>query len=302
MARPGGRAGGPGSARAPGADHIARGVQRCPVSGTIDPCPKPSATRGAGRIASMSSRPPARLLTSEGWQRWIRVRATNGLSRYSLRNQWLIGLRVPRPRDLAHLRRRLPRVPGSQPLCPQGRDRDQYPRPRRGQATGRQRRGDRREARLLSHRARLRRLDDRPAARRGARAARAPGAADRGRQPRHLIARLQHLAADLGYGVEIRELPEHHRQARTLVHELAHALGLGYQQYGRQQAEVLVDCVTYVVCSSVGLDVGGESIRTSPAGAKTAPSTPSASTPRPHRHRRAADRGRHRHERGNVER
>ena len=30
------------------------------------------------------------LLTSDGWQRWIRVRATNGLARYSLRNQWLI--------------------------------------------------------------------------------------------------------------------------------------------------------------------------------------------------------------------
>jgi N-terminal domain of anti-restriction factor ArdC len=30
------------------------------------------------------------LLTTEGWKRWIRVRATNGLSRYSLRNQWLI--------------------------------------------------------------------------------------------------------------------------------------------------------------------------------------------------------------------
>jgi N-terminal domain of anti-restriction factor ArdC len=30
------------------------------------------------------------LLTSEGWQRWIKVRATNGLSHYSLRNQWLI--------------------------------------------------------------------------------------------------------------------------------------------------------------------------------------------------------------------
>jgi len=50
------------------------------------------------------------------------------------------------------------------------------------------------------------------------------------------------------------------RQVRTLVHELAHALGLGYGQYGREKAEVLVDCVTYVVCSSVGLDVGGESI------------------------------------------
>ena len=47
---------------------------------------------------------------------------------------------------------------------------------------------------------------------------------------------------------------------RTLVHELVHALGLGYGQYGRDKAEVLVDCVTYVVCSSVGLDVGGESI------------------------------------------
>jgi N-terminal domain of anti-restriction factor ArdC len=32
------------------------------------------------------------LLTTEGWRRWIRVRATNGLSRYSLRNQWLIAI------------------------------------------------------------------------------------------------------------------------------------------------------------------------------------------------------------------
>ena len=32
------------------------------------------------------------LLTSEGWRRWIKVRASNGLSRYSLRNQWLIAI------------------------------------------------------------------------------------------------------------------------------------------------------------------------------------------------------------------
>src|SRR5215217_982777 len=32
------------------------------------------------------------LLTTEGRRRWIRVRATNGLSRYSLRNQWLIAI------------------------------------------------------------------------------------------------------------------------------------------------------------------------------------------------------------------
>jgi N-terminal domain of anti-restriction factor ArdC len=32
------------------------------------------------------------LLTSDGWQRWIGVRATNGLPGYSLRNQWLIAI------------------------------------------------------------------------------------------------------------------------------------------------------------------------------------------------------------------
>src|SRR4051812_21564571 len=32
------------------------------------------------------------LLTSDGWRRWIKVRASNGLSRYSLNNQWLIAL------------------------------------------------------------------------------------------------------------------------------------------------------------------------------------------------------------------
>ena len=32
------------------------------------------------------------LLTTEGWRRWIKVRASNGLSRYSLRNQWLIAI------------------------------------------------------------------------------------------------------------------------------------------------------------------------------------------------------------------
>jgi hypothetical protein len=50
------------------------------------------------------------------------------------------------------------------------------------------------------------------------------------------------------------------RQVRTLVHELVHALGVGYAQYGRERAEVLGDCVTYIVCSSAGLDVAGESI------------------------------------------
>ena len=43
------------------------------------------------------------LLTTDGWQRWIRVRASNGLSRYSLGNQMIcrdrgaIGAASPRP-------------------------------------------------------------------------------------------------------------------------------------------------------------------------------------------------------------
>src|ERR1700680_1419856 len=35
------------------------------------------------------------LLSSEGWQRWVRVRSTNGLSRYSFGNQLLIAMQRP---------------------------------------------------------------------------------------------------------------------------------------------------------------------------------------------------------------
>lgn len=96
----------------------------------------------------------------------------------------------------------------------------------------------------------------------------------------HLIAPLIAHGAELGYTVEIRDLPDDgpggwcnptrkqiviaigpaNRQVRTLVHELSHAHGLGYQQYGRERCEVLVDCVTVCVLGSVGLDISGESI------------------------------------------
>jgi len=101
-----------------------------------------------------------------------------------------------------------------------------------------------------------------------------------GNSHHHLITPLIAHAAELGYSVEIRDLPDHgpggwcdaqrrqivvasgpaNHRVRTLTHELAHAHGVGYQQYTRAKAEVLVDCVTYCVLGSVGLDAGGESI------------------------------------------
>ena len=47
---------------------------------------------------------------------------------------------------------------------------------------------------------------------------------------------------------------------RILIHETIHALGVGYAEYGRERAEVIVDTATYLAAASVGLDVSGESI------------------------------------------
>ena len=98
---------------------------------------------------------------------------------------------------------------------------------------------------------------------------------------RELLPRLEDLAAELGFDVEFRDLAavacegwcdaEEKRivvsssmaanaQLRVLVHELAHALGIGYEEFGRQRAEVLVDCATFCVLQTVGLDVAGESV------------------------------------------
>jgi hypothetical protein len=96
----------------------------------------------------------------------------------------------------------------------------------------------------------------------------------------HLLTPLDRLAGELGYSVTQRPLEcsadgwcdsneqeivvnsglPANAQVRVLVHEIAHALGVGYRDYGRQRAEVLVDTVTYIVCGSVRLDVSGSSV------------------------------------------
>jgi antirestriction protein ArdC len=49
-------------------------------------------------------------------------------------------------------------------------------------------------------------------------------------------------------------------RVRVLVHELAHAHGVGYRDYGREDAEVIVETAAVIVCGALGLDTSGESI------------------------------------------
>jgi hypothetical protein len=220
------------------------------------------------------------LLTSDGWQRWIRVRATNGLSRYSLRNQWLIACechaRGITPTHIAGFRAFLAlnrcvrkgqtAIKILAPVAVKQRD-------DAGEETGEKRIFFRTVPVFdVSMTDPLPGVEPVPLT--------PPAQPIEGDSHQHLIAPLHDLGRELGYRIETRELPDDgpggwcdttrkqivvaagpaNRQVRTLVHELGHAVGLGYSQYGREKAEVLVDCVTYVVCSSAGLDVGGESI------------------------------------------
>lgn len=95
----------------------------------------------------------------------------------------------------------------------------------------------------------------------------------------HLIPRLVAFAETLGFNVTFQDtgsasgfcdragkriavdetLPAN-GCVRVLVHELCHALGAAYDSYPRDACEVIVDCATMIVCSSVGLDTSGETV------------------------------------------
>lgn len=220
------------------------------------------------------------LLTSEGWQRWIRVRATNGLARYSLRNQWILASECARrgitPTYVAGFRAFLAlnrcvrkgetAIRILAPVTVKERD-------AAGEETGEKRVFFRSvpvfDVAMTSP---LPGTDPAPLA--------PPAQPIDGDSHADLIVPLQRLGRELGYQVQRRDLPADgpqgwcdpkrkeivvgigpaNREVRTLVHELSHALGLGYAQYGRDRAEILVDCVTYCVLGAAGLDVGGEAI------------------------------------------
>ncbi len=96
----------------------------------------------------------------------------------------------------------------------------------------------------------------------------------------HLLAPLEAFAESVGYSVSFEAIPgavggwcdasarrivvgadaPANARVRTLIHECAHALGIDYQRYSRAQAEVMVDTVSLLVASAVGLAVDGETI------------------------------------------
>jgi hypothetical protein len=49
-------------------------------------------------------------------------------------------------------------------------------------------------------------------------------------------------------------------QLRILIHETIHGLGVGYAEFGRARAEVIVDTATLIVLGAAGLDTSGETV------------------------------------------
>lgn len=96
-----------------------------------------------------------------------------------------------------------------------------------------------------------------------------------------LLARLEGLADELQVAVDYRDLSDRaaggwyseseslividssksvDERVRTLTHELAHALGVGYREYGRERAEVIVEASAHLALSTLGFDTSGEAL------------------------------------------
>lgn len=224
-----------------------------------------------------------RLLTSEGWRQWVRVRSRNGLARYSVSNQMLIALQAPDATFVAgfhawkDLNRRVSKgARGIRILAPMPlRTLEDESSGADGEADG-----NARVRTLFKSVAVFDVSQTEPLPGREPIALQPPVQPISGDSHAHLLTPLENFASECGYTV--RHLPldgsadgwcdserveivvnDHlpaNGQVRVLVHEIAHALGIGYAELGRARAEVMVDCVTYIVCGQVGLDVGGESI------------------------------------------
>jgi hypothetical protein len=223
------------------------------------------------------------LLSSDGWQRWVRVRSTNGLSRYSFGNQLLIAMQRPDATYVAGFRaflalnrcvrkgERSIRI-----LAPMRLRRDQNTSESTAASPS-----DPVRPRVMFRAVSVFDVSQTDALPDTEPVPLCPPCEPiDGDSHSHLIAPLVELAGGLGFAVCFQALDgsadgwcdsDAHRivvnerlpanaRIRVLVHEIAHAQGIGYSDFGRRRAEVLVDTVTFVVCGSVGLDVSGSSV------------------------------------------
>jgi len=222
------------------------------------------------------------LLSSEGWQRWVRTRRC--FHRYSLRNQLLIALQRPDATHVAGFRAwlKLNRCvrkgeQGIRILVPMTiRDKN-----RSGDIAINAETSEPQTRTLFKLAAVFDVSQTDPLPDTEPVPLEPPSEPIEGDSHGELLPRLEDLAAELGFDVEFRDLAAAacdgwcdarekrivvsssmaaNAQLRVLVHELAHALGIGYEQFGRERAEVLVDCATFCVLQTVGLDVAGESV------------------------------------------
>jgi hypothetical protein len=217
------------------------------------------------------------LLTSEGWQRWVRVRAQGGLARLSLNNQLLVALSCPEATFVAGFRAWLKlgycvrkgekaiRIVAPMPIK------------RREPENADAKDGMRVLFKGVSvfDRSQVAPIDGMPQA-----PLEPPSEPLTGDSHAHLVSPMRIFAESLGFTVSFESIPgatggwcdqkarrivvdsgqPANAQLRILVHETIHGLGIAYAEYGRARAEVIVDTATLIVLGAVGLDASGETV------------------------------------------
>jgi antirestriction protein ArdC len=209
------------------------------------------------------------LLTSDGWRRWAETRAT--FHRYSFGNCLLIAQQAPQATQVAGFK-------AWQALGRQVRKGERSIRIMAPMSVKeRDASGDETGERVVFFRAvpvfDITQTDGEPLPE-------APREPITGDTHERFLEPLTAHAASLGFTVEHEPL-EHaggycdakrqrivvssslaaaNARVRVLVHELAHAHGVSYRDYSREQAEVIVETAAVIVCGSLGLDTSGESI------------------------------------------
>jgi antirestriction protein ArdC len=225
------------------------------------------------------------LLSSDGWRRWVRARSA--FHSYSLNNQLLIVLQSPNATRVAgfHTWRKLGRQVRTgeksirilAPLLVREVDTNANGTPASPAGAGHERAAKQ----LIGYRSvgvfDIAQTDPMPGA--DPMPVQPPSVPIQGDSHQHVLPRLTEHATSLGFTVlyeatqdcdgycdhanHVIALNAHlpaNAQVRVLIHELCHAHGADYKTYDRAACEVIVDCATHIACTTLGLDVSGETI------------------------------------------